>query len=245
MGRGADEGNARLLAGARQLSFLGEKAVAGMNGVDVLSFCQRDDPCSIQVRFYGTFAGTHLIGLVGLEAVQGQPVFLRIDGHGAQAKLIGGAKNADGDFAAVGSQQFADWFLFPLHGGGALPKFYIVPPQSDEPGTVFSMREMQRFDESPARVPLGRRLSRAERRNGSLPAVNQGKFHRVRIRFRTADTFQKSTPFGRGLVRRSSVAPEPAVTSVARADCSSRSCARTFTQALAVRFVAYGASGSA
>src|SRR5215472_4449957 len=45
-------------------------------------------------------------------------------------------------------------FSFLFTGRGALPKFYIVPPHSDEPGTVFSMHEMQRFAESPARVPL-------------------------------------------------------------------------------------------
>ena len=38
--------------------------------------------------------------------MQAQAVFLRIDGDGAQAQLVGRAKNADGDFAAVQCQQF-------------------------------------------------------------------------------------------------------------------------------------------
>jgi len=44
--------------------------------------------------------------------MQGEPVFLRIDGHGAQAELVGGAKDAYSDFAAIGGEQFADRFRF-------------------------------------------------------------------------------------------------------------------------------------
>src|SRR5258708_3834944 len=49
--------------------------------------------------------------------MQGEAVFLRIDGHGAEAKLIGGAEDAYSDFAAVGSEQFTDRFgLLHLRG---------------------------------------------------------------------------------------------------------------------------------
>ena len=34
-----------------------------------------------------------------------QPVFLRVNGHGAQAQFRRRAKNADGDFVAIGDQQ--------------------------------------------------------------------------------------------------------------------------------------------
>ncbi len=65
--------------------------------------------------------------------MQGEPVFLRVDGHGTQAEFIGGAEDAYSDFAAIGGEQFVDRFgllhfrgdecvarnstLF--HGGGA------------------------------------------------------------------------------------------------------------------------------
>ena len=213
-----------------------------MNRVDLLSFCQANNPRNIQVRFYGAFPGTHLIGLVGLEAVQGKPVFLRIDGHGAQAKLVGSAKDANGDFAAVGSQQFANWFHFPHLGPPRSPKFYIVPQPRHETETVFSMHQMQRLDAPRSRC-RDRALSRAPRGDEAAHVGNQSKLHR--FCFRTADAFQKSAALGSGLFRGSPVPPQPAVTSVAGAVSSCRSCACTFAQALALRLVAYGASGSA
>ena len=56
-------------------------------------------------------------GFVGLEAMQRQPIFLRIDGHGPQPEFVRGPKDANGDFAAVGSEQFLDW-LGLLHDRG-------------------------------------------------------------------------------------------------------------------------------
>jgi hypothetical protein len=44
------------------------------------------------------FSLADLIGLVGLEAVEGKLVLLGIDGHGRDAQFRGGAENADGNF---------------------------------------------------------------------------------------------------------------------------------------------------
>ena len=109
---GADEGDAGALAGARQCGILGEEAVAGMDGVDALLLGQRDDAFDVEVGFDRAFALADQVGLVGLEAVQGEAVFLRVDGDGAQAEFVGGAQDADGDFAAVQCEEF-------LHSEGA------------------------------------------------------------------------------------------------------------------------------
>ena len=50
------------------------------------------------------------VGLVGLEAVQGVAVFVRVDRDRADAQFVGAAEDADGDFAAVGDEQSADRF---------------------------------------------------------------------------------------------------------------------------------------
>ncbi len=50
------------------------------------------------------------VGFVGFEAMQGVAVFVRIDGHRANAQFVGGAKHPNGDFAAIGDEQFADWW---------------------------------------------------------------------------------------------------------------------------------------
>src|SRR2546429_393533 len=99
--RGTNESDAGLFAGARKRRILGKKTVTGMDGVDALFFCQGDDSRDVQVGFHGAFADANLIGFIGLKAMQRKPVFLRIDGYGAQAELIGCAEDADGDFAAI------------------------------------------------------------------------------------------------------------------------------------------------
>ena len=81
-----------------------------MNRINFLFLGQRDDAGNVQVGFHGAFASAHLIPFVRFEAMQREPVFLRINGHGAQAEFIGGAKNANGDFAAVSGKQLANWF---------------------------------------------------------------------------------------------------------------------------------------
>src|SRR5260370_12984238 len=40
--------------------------------------------------------------------MQSEPVFLRINGHGAQPEFVGGTEDAYGDFAAIGGEKFAD-----------------------------------------------------------------------------------------------------------------------------------------
>ena len=79
-----------------------------MDGVDAPLFCQRHDSRNVQIRFDRPLAGADLIRFISLEAVQGEPVLLRINSHGAQVELVGGAEDAYGDFAAIGSEQLAD-----------------------------------------------------------------------------------------------------------------------------------------
>ena len=46
--------------------------------------------------------------LIGLETVQRQLVLGGIDGDRLDAELVGGAQDTDGDFAAVGNEEFLD-----------------------------------------------------------------------------------------------------------------------------------------
>jgi len=77
-----------------------------MNGVDAPLFREGHDSVDIQVRFDRPFARADLVGFVGLEAMQAEAIFLGVNANGAQAEFICRAKYANGDFAAVGSQQF-------------------------------------------------------------------------------------------------------------------------------------------
>ena len=104
--RRADENDAGSFAGAGQRRVLGEKSVPRVNRVHTLLFGQRDNAFDIQVGLYRTFALADEVGLVRLEAVQRKAVFFGIDGDGAQAQFVGGAQNANSDFAAIQCKEF-------------------------------------------------------------------------------------------------------------------------------------------
>jgi hypothetical protein len=89
------------LAGRRQGGILGEKAVPRMDRVHFFFARQRDDPLDLEVGFHRSLALADQVSFIGLEAMQRQAVFLRIDSHRAQAQLVGRAQNANGDFAAI------------------------------------------------------------------------------------------------------------------------------------------------
>src|SRR5258705_13754098 len=81
-----------------------------MNSVDTFLLRKCNDSRDVQIGLDGTLAGANLVGFVSLEAMQGEPVFLRIDGYGAKAEFIGGTEDTNGDFAAVGGGEVADRF---------------------------------------------------------------------------------------------------------------------------------------
>jgi hypothetical protein len=77
-----------------------------MNCIHAFFFRERDDSRYVQIGLNRTLACADLVGFVGLETMQRQPILLRIDGHGPQPEFVRGTKDANGDFAAVGSEQF-------------------------------------------------------------------------------------------------------------------------------------------
>ena len=121
--------NPSLFACARKCRIFRKKSIPRMDRINFFFLRQRHDPRNIEIRLYRPLAGANQIGLIRFKAVQRQPVFLRIDRHGAQPKLIGSAKNPDSDLAPIGRQQFSDRpATFHSEGTTAEPcaKFYIV-----------------------------------------------------------------------------------------------------------------------
>ena len=104
--RRTDERDPRRFAGAGQSRVFGKKSVARMDGVDALFGGQRDDAVHVQIGLNRTFACADQVGFIGLEAMQAQPIFLRIDRDGSQAQLGGRAKDTDGDLTTVQREQF-------------------------------------------------------------------------------------------------------------------------------------------
>jgi len=108
LGRGADEGDAGGGAGLGEVRALREEPVAG---VDRVGLGLAGDPQHLgdrEIGFDRAEALADLVGLVGLEAVEGELVFLREDRDGLQSQLIGRAEDADRDLRAVCDENLAD-----------------------------------------------------------------------------------------------------------------------------------------
>src|SRR5262249_62164370 len=92
---GTDEDDTGIADGASEVWIFREKAVAGVDGVDLVLAGQRDDVVDIEVGA-NRFAGpANAIGLVGLEAVQRKAVLVRVESDVAQPALGAGAADAD------------------------------------------------------------------------------------------------------------------------------------------------------
>ena len=76
-----------------------------MNGIHVGDFRRADDAVNAQIAFGGgRLADAN--GLVGHLDVHGIGVDFRIDRDGADIQFLAGADDADGDFSAIGDQNF-------------------------------------------------------------------------------------------------------------------------------------------
>ena len=88
-----------------EVRVLGKKSVARMNRVHVRDFRRADDPVNPQVTFRSRgFADADR--LVRELDVHGVRVHLGINRHRADVQFLARADDADGDFAAIGNQDF-------------------------------------------------------------------------------------------------------------------------------------------
>jgi hypothetical protein len=159
-GRRTDEGDARLLTRAGQGRIFGKKAVAGMDGVYVFFFRQRNDSGDVQIGFHGPFAGADLVGLVGLKAMQGEAILLGINGYRAQSKLVRGAEDANGDLAAIGGEKFSNGLgLLHLWSGQSIARNSTLFHKRRATGLRFFQcgiqRKFMRIDKSGGRRDFG------------------------------------------------------------------------------------------
>ena len=107
---GADEGDASLAAGPGKGSVFREEAVSGVNCIDTVGPGQSHDALNVEVTAERFPLAANQIGLVSLEPVQRKAVFVGIDRHGPHTEFVGGTKDANGDFAAIGDEEFFDGF---------------------------------------------------------------------------------------------------------------------------------------
>ena len=106
-GRGPMKSDAGGLADLGEVGVLAEKAVAGMDGVDVGDLGGADHGGNVEVAA-GALGRADADGLVGEAHVQAVAVGLRVDGDRADAQFLAGADDAQGDLAAVGDQDLLE-----------------------------------------------------------------------------------------------------------------------------------------
>jgi hypothetical protein len=102
----ADEGQPGRSHGVGEIGVLGEKAVAGVDGVAAARQRNFQDTVAAQVgvaRGWWADEGR----FIGQRHVQGAGVGVGVDGDGGDPHLLAGADNANGDLPAIGDQDFA------------------------------------------------------------------------------------------------------------------------------------------
>ena len=91
-----------------EIGILGEESVAGVNRISANFLGEGDDAIDIEIGA-NRFAGfAEQVGFVGFEAMKGEAIFVGVDRDGANAEFMRGAEDANGDFAAVGDEEFFD-----------------------------------------------------------------------------------------------------------------------------------------
>jgi hypothetical protein len=121
LGPGADEGDAGSGAGIDQIGVFRQKAIAGVDRIRAGGPGHPDDLGDRQIGGDRAQPFADAIGLVGLEPVQAQLVFLGEHRHRALAQLVRRPHDADRDLAPVGDQDFLELGHGPplLHCGAA------------------------------------------------------------------------------------------------------------------------------
>src|SRR6185503_12568568 len=95
-----DEPDVAVLTDVGEMGVLGQKAVTGMDGIDICDFRRADYAIYAQITLgTGSFADAN--GFVRQLHVHRICIHLGIDRHGADVQLLAGANDADGNFAPV------------------------------------------------------------------------------------------------------------------------------------------------
>ena len=89
-----------------------------MDRIDSRFLRDADDRGDVEVRLDRLAPLADLVRLVRLEPMQCVTIFVRVNGHGPNAKLMSGPTNSNSDLTAVGNEQLANG----LHTGRVLCK---------------------------------------------------------------------------------------------------------------------------
>src|SRR5580700_10825528 len=107
VGRRSDESDVGGFAHFGKVGVLGKETVAGVNRVHIRDFSGADDLRDVQIAFAAA-RRPDADGFIGEANVQGIAVGFGVDCDGLDAQFPAGGKDAQGDFAAIGNQNFSE-----------------------------------------------------------------------------------------------------------------------------------------
>ena len=102
-----DKDETGFFTGAGKRWIFGEEPVAGMNRVAAGAAGHVDQLVDAEITF-ARWSGTDGVGFVGETDMEGSAIGFAEDDDGADAKFAAGAEDANGDFAAIGDQDFVE-----------------------------------------------------------------------------------------------------------------------------------------
>jgi hypothetical protein len=126
--RWPDEGDACISAGFGERRVLAEKAVAGMHGIAAGRRCPLHDGLDVEIG--SSAAARDFDRLVGNPHMQRQRIVRGMDRDRRDAGIGGGARDADGDLAAIGDQE-----LLERHAASPCPRAQARVDRSHAPAS--------------------------------------------------------------------------------------------------------------
>ena len=83
-----------------------------MDEIHAVFFGDGHDALDIEIGADWSFSFADAVGLIRFKSVHRKSIFFGVDGNGAKSEFGGGPHHSDGDFGAIGNEEFL------LAGGG-------------------------------------------------------------------------------------------------------------------------------
>ena len=133
--RRADELDVAGLGNFGEVGVFRQQTVAGMDGVHVGDFRRADDRRDIEIALR-QLRRTDADGFIGKAHVQRVAISFAVNGDGADAQLFAGTNDPQGNFSAIGDQDFLEHALI-----GKAKNFYhrgTETPRKAKTGKIFT-----------------------------------------------------------------------------------------------------------
>jgi hypothetical protein len=109
--RWSDESDSGIDARLGKGSVFGEESVTRMDRIHAVNFGDLHQRGDIQIRFdrLAALERSDQIRFIGFESVEGKPIFITVNGDGAESEFGGGTEDPNRYFTTIGNKQLTHW----------------------------------------------------------------------------------------------------------------------------------------